>query len=210
MARTFDHSDVTDLAKYGSIPVINGLTDDLHPCQVLADLFTMGEVFGDLSGRKLAYVGDGNNVARSLMFGAAKVGMDIALAAPAGYQVEGEYLERARSDAEAAGTSITLTEDPAEAADGASAVYTDVFASMGQEEESERRLQAFRGFQVDSDLMAHARPEAIFLHCLPAHRGEEVSAEVADGPQSRIFDEAENRLHAQKAVMLWLMGGMEI
>lgn len=210
MARTFDHSDVTDLAKYGSIPVINGLTDDLHPCQVLADLFTMHETLGDLRGRKLAYVGDGNNMARSLMFGAAKVGMDIALAAPAEYQVGGEYLELARSDAAAAGTSILLTEDPAEAADGASVVCTDVFASMGQEEESESRLQAFRGFQVDSDLMAGARPEAIFLHCLPAHRGEEVSAEVADGPQSRIFDEAENRLHAQKAVMLWLMGGVEI
>ena len=211
MARTFAHSDVTDLARYGSIPVINGLTDDLHPCQALADYFTLSEVFGDsLAGRKIAYVGDGNNMARSLVFGAAKVGMDIAVAAPAAYQLGGAYLELARADAAAAGTRIVLTDDPAVAATGASAVYTDVFASMGQEDEAAARLEAFAGFQVDAALMARAEPEAVFLHCLPAHRGEEVSAEVADGPQSRIFDQAENRLHAQKAVMLWLMGGVEL
>ena len=211
MARTFAHSDVTDLARYGSIPVINGLTDDLHPCQALADYFTLSEVFGDsLAGRKIAYVGDGNNMARSLVFGAAKVGMDIAVAAPAAYQLGGAYLELARADAAAAGTRIVLTDDPAVAATGASAVYTDVFASMGQEDEAAARLEAFAGFQVDAALMARAEPDAVFLHCLPAHRGEEVSAEVADGPQSRIFDQAENRLHAQKAVMLWLMGGVEL
>ena len=210
MARTFAHQTVVDLARYGSVPVINGLTDDLHPCQALSDYFTLGEVFGELRGRKIAYVGDGNNMAHSLMIGAAKVGMDIAVASPAAYTVKPHYVELARRDAAAAGTSITLTTDPREAVAGAVAVYTDVWASMGQEAEAQQRLQAFHGFQVDAALMAAARPEAVFLHCLPAHRGEEVAAEVADGPQSRIFDEAENRLHVQKAILLWLMGGVEI
>jgi len=210
MARTFAHQTVVDLARYGSVPVINGLTDDLHPCQALADYFTLGEVFGELHGRKIAYVGDGNNMAHSLMFGAAKVGMDIAVASPAAYTVKPHYVELARRDAAAAGTSIVLTTDPREAVAGAAAVYTDVWASMGQEAEAQQRLQAFHGFQVDAALMAAARPEAVFLHCLPAHRGEEVAAEVADGPQSRIFDEAENRLHVQKAILMWLMGGVEV
>jgi ornithine carbamoyltransferase len=210
MARTFAHQTVVDLARYGSVPVINGLTDDLHPCQALADYFTLGEVFGELCGRKIAYVGDGNNMAHSLMFGAAKVGMDIAVASPAAYTVKPHYVELARRDAAAAGTSIVLTTDPREAVAGAAAVYTDVWASMGQEAEAQQRLQAFHGFQVDAALMAAARPEAVFLHCLPAHRGEEVAAEVADGPQSRIFDEAENRLHVQKAILMWLMGGVEV
>jgi ornithine carbamoyltransferase len=210
MARTFAHQTVVDLARYGSIPVINGLTDDLHPCQALADYFTLGEVFGDLRGRKLAYVGDGNNMAHSLMFGAAKAGMDVAVASPKGYEVKEHYANLARQDASAAGTQVILTNDPAEAVKGASAVYTDVWASMGQEAEAQERLKAFRGFEVNAALMSHARPEAVFLHCLPAHRGEEVAAEVADGPQSRIFDEAENRLHVQKAVMLWAMAGVEI
>ncbi len=205
MARTFAHQDVVDLATYASIPVVNGLTDELHPCQGLADYLTLREVFGaDLSGRKIAYVGDGNNVAHTLLFGAAKVGMDIAIASPEGFEVAESYLETARADAAEAGTSITLTTDPAEAAADASAIYTDVWASMGQEEEAAVRLTAFEGFTVDAALMAHARSEAIFLHCLPAHRGEEVSAEVADGPQSRIFDQAENRMHAQKALLVWL------
>ncbi len=210
MARTFAHQDVLDLAAHATIPVINGLTDDLHPCQALADYFTLHEIFGDLEGRKLAYVGDGNNVARSLLFGAAKVGMDIAVASPAGYELAGPHLEAARADAQAAGTRITLTRDPGEAAAGASAVYSDVWASMGQEEESKERLRDFAGFTVDAALMARARPEAVYLHCLPCHRGEEVAAEVVDGPQSRVFDEAENRLHVQKAVMLWLMAGMDL
>jgi len=210
MARTFAHQTVVDLARYGSVPVINGLTDDLHPCQALADYFTLGEVFGELRGRKIAYVGDGNNMAHSLMFGAAKVGMDVAVASPAAYTVKPHYVELARRDAAAAGTAIVLTTDPREAVAGAAAVYTDVWASMGQEAEAQQRLQAFHGFQVDAALMAAARPDAVFLHCLPAHRGEEVAAEVADGPQSRIFDEAENRLHVQKAILLWLMGGVEI
>jgi ornithine carbamoyltransferase len=210
MARTFAHQTVVDLARYGSVPVINGLTDDLHPCQALADYFTLGEVFGELRGRKIAYVGDGNNMAHSLLFGAAKVGMDIAVASPAAYTVKPDYVELARQDAAAAGTAIVLTADPREAVTGASAVYTDVWASMGQEAEAQQRLQAFHGFQVDAGLMATARPDAVFLHCLPAHRGEEVAAEVADGPQSRIFDEAENRLHVQKAILLWLLGGVEV
>jgi ornithine carbamoyltransferase len=210
MARTFAHQTVVDLARFGSVPVINGLTDDLHPCQALADYFTLGEIFGDLKGRRIAYVGDGNNMAHSLLFGAAKVGMDIAVASPAAYSVKPHYAELARQDAAAAGTHIELTTDPRQAVAGASAVYTDVWASMGQEAEAAQRLAAFKGFQVDAALMAAARPDAVFLHCLPAHRGEEVAAEVADGPQSRIFDEAENRLHAQKAVLLWLMGGVDI
>jgi len=208
MARTFAHQDVVDLARFGTVPVINGLTDELHPCQALADYFTLSEEFpGDLAGRKLAYVGDGNNMAHSLLLGGPKVGMDVAVAAPEGYRPADLYVERARQAAAAAGSEITITTDPAEAVAGASAVYTDVWASMGQEEEAERRRQAFAGWTVDAAMMARARPEAIFLHCLPAHRGEEVAAEVIDGPQSRVFDEAENRLHAQKAVLLWLMGG---
>lgn len=207
MARTFAHQDVTDLARYGSIPVINGLTDDLHPCQALADYFTLREIFGDLGGRKLAYVGDGNNMARSLVFGAAKVGMDVAVASPRGYELSGPYLELARQDADEAGTRIQLTHDPQEAVAGASCVYTDVWASMGQEEEQRQRLRDFADFTVTERLMDRAEDDAVFLHCLPAHRGEEVAAEVADGPRSRIFDEAENRLHVQKAIMLWLMGG---
>ncbi|MEZ5331271.1 MAG: ornithine carbamoyltransferase [Thermoanaerobaculia bacterium] len=210
MARTFAHQDVVDLARFGTVPVINGLTDDLHPCQAVADVFTLREVFGELAGRKLAYVGDGNNVAHSLLFAAAKCGMDIAIASPAGYRVNPGYLDLARQDAEAAGTGIQITTDPREAVEGACAVYTDVWASMGQEAEAMERQAAFEGYCVDEALMAHALPEAVFLHCLPAHRGEEVSAAVADGPQSRIFDEAENRLHAQKAIMLWLMGGVEL
>jgi len=213
MARTFAHQTVLDLARFGSVPVINGLTDDLHPCQALADYFTLSEVFGGLEalrGRKLAYVGDGNNMAHSLLFAAAKVGMDIAIASPRGYEVKPGYAALAFEDANGAGTKITLTNDPAEAVEGASCVETDVWASMGQEAEAQERLKAFQGFMVDEALMARARPDAVFLHCLPAHRGEEVAAAVADGPQSRIFDEAENRLHVQKAVMLWLMAGVEI
>jgi ornithine carbamoyltransferase len=210
MARTFAHQTVVDLARFGSVPVVNGLTDDLHPCQALADYFTLVEVFGELKGRKIAYVGDGNNMAHSLLFGGAKVGMDVAVASPAAYSVKPHYVELAREDAAAAGTAILLTADPREAVAGASAVYTDVWASMGQEAEARERLAAFRGYQVDAALMAAARPEAVFLHCLPAHRGEEVAAEVADGPQSRIFDEAENRLHVQKAILLWLLGGERV
>ena len=172
----------------------------------LADYFTLSEIFSDLPGRKIAYIGDGNNMAHSLMLGAPKVGMDIAIASPDGYQVAEQYVAQAREAAATAGTRITLTAEPKEAAERASAVYTDVWASMGQEEEAQARLDAFSGFTVDRALMDTARPDAVFLHCLPAHRGEEVAAEVADGPQSRIFREAENRLHVQKAILIRLMG----
>jgi ornithine carbamoyltransferase len=207
MARTFAHQTVVDLARFGTVPVINGLTDDLHPCQALVDYFTLGEIFGfdGLQGRKIAYVGDGNNMVHSLLFGAAKAGMDIAVASPAGYEVKANYLELARQDAEAAGTKIELTQDPKEAVAGASAVYTDVWASMGQEEEQQKRLRDFAGFTVDGALMALAKEEAVFLHCLPAHRGEEIAEDVLEGPQSAVFDQAENRLHAQKAVMALTM-----
>lgn len=204
MARTFAHRTVTDLAQWAEVPVINGLTDDLHPCQVLTDLFTLEEEFGELAGRKIAYVGDGNNMAHSLMFGAAKVGMDIAVAAPAGYLPKDRFLALARQDAQACGIEISVTEDPYEAVAGASCVCTDVWASMGQEQEAARRREAFAGYTVDEALMGSARDDAVFLHCLPAHREEEVTSEVVDGPRSRIFDEAENRLHVQKAIMIWL------
>jgi ornithine carbamoyltransferase len=207
VARTYAHQDLVDLARFGSVPVINGLSDDLHPCQALADYFTLREIFGDLRGRKIAYVGDGNNMAHSLAFGAAKVGMGLALASPAGYEVSPRYLELARADAAAAGTSIAALRDPAAAVAGAAAVYTDVWASMGQEDEADKRRRAFAGFTVDAALMGRALPEAVFLHCLPCHRGEEVAAEVVDGPQSRVLDQAENRLHVQKAILLWLLAG---
>ena len=222
MARTFAHQDVVDLARFGTVPVINGLTDDLHPCQGMADYLTLCELFSPdwlggggageppLAGRRIAYVGDGNNVAHSLMFGAARTGMDIAVATPPGYEPRAEFVEAARADAAAFGSAVEVTNDAAAAAEGASAIYTDVWASMGQEEEAGDRLNAFAGYTVDAALMSRARPEAVFLHCLPAHRGEEVSAEVADGEQSRILDQAENRLHAQKALMAWLMGGYEL
>ncbi len=206
MARTFAHSTVTDLAKYGSVPVINGLTDLCHPCQSMTDYFTAWEKFGGaLRGRKIAYVGDGNNMAHSLMFAAPKVGMDITVACPDGYQPDPTVVAQATEDAKAAGTRMIVTTSIEEAVKDADIVETDVWASMGQEAEAEKRKQDFSGWIVDSRLMSLAKKEAIFMHCLPAHRGEEVSAEVIDGPQSIIFDEAENRLHIQKAIMVSLM-----
>jgi len=205
MARTFAHETVTELARHATVPVINGLTDLLHPCQVMADLQTIRETFGRLAGLKLAYVGDGNNMAHSLMFGGARTGMSVAVASPAGYEPKPEIVAAARQDAEETGAAITTTRDPAEAVAGAHVVYTDVWASMGQEEEAQVRRQKFAGFSVTDALMEKASRDAIFLHCLPAHRGEEVAASVADGPRSRIFEEAENRLHAQKAILVSLM-----
>ncbi|MEJ2185098.1 MAG: ornithine carbamoyltransferase [Gemmatimonadota bacterium] len=205
MIRTFDHEEVRQLAEFGSIPVINGLTDLLHPCQVMADVMTVQEEFGrDLSGRKIAWVGDGNNMANSWLNAASRFGFQLRLATPEGYRPDAAIVDRARSAGE-----ILLTDDPAEAVAGADVVTTDVWASMGQEEEAERRRAAFRGYHVDGKLMERADPNAIFLHCLPAHRGEEVAEEVFEGPQSRVFDEAENRLHAQKALMVVLMGTEE-
>ena len=205
MIRTFKHSDVEDLARYGSIPVINGLTDLMHPCQILADLFTVLEVKGRLKGLKMAYVGDGNNVANSLLHGCAKVGMDISVATPAGYGCDERIIEEAKSDAKKYGSSVIITEDPVEAVRTADVVYTDTWVSMGQEAEKEMRLKTFMPYQVNRKLFSEAQNDAVFLHCLPAYRGLEVSEEVIDGPQSLVFEEAENRLHVQKAIMAILM-----
>lgn len=206
MARVFAHQDILDLAAHADIPVINGLSDFNHPCQVLADLLTVRERFGRLEGLKFAYIGDGNNMAHSILFGGALVGMTVAVGHPRGYAPDANTVTRAREFAARAGGAVQITEDPAEAVADADVVYTDVWASMGQEDEAAERLKRFEGFQVNGALMAKARPGAIFLHCLPAHRGEEVAAEVIDGPQSVVFDQAENRLHAQKAIMVKLMG----
>ncbi|MCU1350098.1 MAG: ornithine carbamoyltransferase [Acidobacteria bacterium] len=205
MARTFAHKTVTDLAAYASVPVVNGLTDLSHPCQAMTDYFTAWEHLGDLKGRKIAYIGDGNNMAHSLMFGASKVGMNIAVATPAGYAPDPFIVAQATADANAAGTKVIITTSMEEAIRDADVVETDVWASMGQEGEAEKRQQDFAGWMVDERLMSIAKKEAIFMHCLPAHRGEEVAAEVIDSPQSVIFDEAENRLHVQKAILYSLM-----
>ncbi|NJD04131.1 MAG: ornithine carbamoyltransferase [Ruminiclostridium sp.] len=205
MIRTFKHSDVEDLARFGTIPVINGLTDLMHPCQILADLFTILEVKGRLKGLKMAYVGDGNNVANSLLHGCAKVGMDICIATPEGYGCDEGIIEEARSDAKKTGCKLVLTEDPVEAATGADVIYTDTWVSMGQEAEKEIRTKTFMPYQVNKKLFSHAGNNAMFLHCLPAYRGMEVSEDIIDGPDSAVFEEAENRLHVQKAIMAMLM-----
>jgi ornithine carbamoyltransferase len=207
MARVFAHEDVLDLARHGSVPVINGLSDLLHPCQALADYFTLRERRGDLTGLKLAYVGDGNNVAHELMFGAVKLGMNFSAGCPAGYEPNPLIYKSAVREAQKLGSPLPeVTADPMEAVAGSDVVYTDVWTSMGQEKEAKKRLAAFQGFQVTPEMMAVAGPEALFMHCLPAHRGEEVAADVIDGPQSVVFDEAENRLHVQKAILVTLMG----
>lgn len=206
MIRTFQQSDVEDLAKYGSIPVINGLTDEMHPCQILADLLTVYEHKGKLEGLKLAYIGDGNNVAHSLLHGCAKTGMDIAIASPKGYECDSRYVDEAKEAAKSSGSKVVLTQDPVEAIANADVVYADTWISMGQEDQKEEKLNIFMPYQINSQLFSKAKEDAIFLHCLPAYRGYEVTEDVIDGAQSVIFDEAENRLHAQKAVMATLMG----
>jgi ornithine carbamoyltransferase len=200
MIRTFDHADVEELASFASIPVINGLTDLLHPCQVLADLLTVRESLGGWEGRIVAWIGDGNNMATSWINAAGTLGFELRLACPSGYTPDDEILRRNQATA-----TVVLTDDPREAARGAHVVTTDVWASMGQEEEQAVRARAFQGYVVDEPLMRLADPSAIFLHCLPAHRGEEVTEAVFEGPQSRVWDEAENRLHVQKALMATLM-----
>ncbi|MEW4372653.1 ornithine carbamoyltransferase [Paenibacillus kandeliae] len=206
MIRTFGHENVTELAKYADIPVINGLSDLGHPCQVLADFQTIVEHKGKLKGLKLAYIGDGNNMAHSLMIGGARVGLDVYVASPEGYEPDAEVLKQCEALAAESGATIKVVRDPKEAVANADAIYTDVWASMGFEEEQKIREQAFADYQVNEELVSHAKPDYIFLHCLPAHRGEEVSAGVIDGGNSVIFDEAENRLHAQKAIMAALIG----
>lgn len=202
MIRTFDHAEVEEMAAAASVPVINGLTDLLHPCQLMADLQTVQEEFGsELEGMSVAWFGDGNNMANSWLNAASAFGLDLRLAIPEGFDPDPEILARARE-----ATSITLTRDPAEAAESARVLTTDTWVSMGEEDEADSKIRAFQPYQVTQELMGMAHPEAIFLHCLPAYRGKEVAAEVIDGPQSRILDEAENRLHAQKAIMMELMG----
>src|SRR5882762_9915581 len=203
MIRTFDHGEVEELARCASVPVINGLTDLLHPCQVLADLYTVKEAFGGWEGKRVAWVGDGNNMANSWIDAAGVLGFDLRLACPKGFEPDRALFERARART---GTCLMITEVPEEAVEGAHVVNTDVWASMGQEEEAAVRRNAFKGYTVDAELMKLADPGAIFLHCLPAHRGEEVTDDVIDGRQSRVWDEAENRLHVQKALLATLMG----
>lgn len=205
MIRTFKQEDVELLAKHSEIPVINGLTDLAHPCQILADLLTIQEKKGTLKGLKLAYVGDGNNIAHSLLNGCSKVGMHISVATPPKYECDPTVVSQALENAKLSGSKVVLTNDPVEAVKNADVVYTDTWVSMGQESEKAEKLKIFKGFQVNSELMQLANKDALFLHCLPAYRGLEVTSEVIDGPNSAIFDEAENRLHVQKAAMVLLI-----
>ncbi|MBF0370872.1 MAG: ornithine carbamoyltransferase [Magnetococcales bacterium] len=207
MVRTFEHKNVETMAHYSSVPVINGLSDDFHPCQILADIFTYQEHRGGIRGRTVAWVGDGNNMANTWIQAAAKLRFHLMLACPENYDPPPSLMEAARQEIGSDGDgSITLVRDPKEAVIRADLVTTDTWTSMGQESERQRRLRAFQGYQVDEALMKLAAPDALFMHCLPAHRGEEVSAAVMDGPQSVIWDEAENRLHVQKAILEWLLG----
>ncbi|HEY3358338.1 MAG TPA: ornithine carbamoyltransferase [Polyangia bacterium] len=207
MARVFGHQDVVDLGRYATVPVINGLSDLTHPCQAAADYMTLREKRGrNVAGLKLVYVGDGNNVAHSLILAGAKLGVNVVIACPEGYRPKAEIIERALPDAKKRGSTIEVTSRPEDACQGADVIYTDVFTSMGQEKEKQERAKAFQGYMVSMEMLRRAKPECIFMHCLPAHRGEEVEAAVADSPQSVIFDEAENRMHAQKAIMVELMG----
>ena len=205
MIRTFAHAEVEELAEFASVPVINGLTDLLHPCQVLADILTIRQHLGTIEGKRVAWIGDGNNMANSWINAAYRLGFELVLACPSGYDPDPAILARAQ----AAG-NVQIVRDPRKAAESADVVNTDVWASMGQEEEQSVREKAFAGFIVDEKLMARAKKTAIFLHCLPAHRGEEVEASVIDGPQAQVWDEAENRLHIQKAIMANLMGGVAL
>jgi ornithine carbamoyltransferase len=205
MIRTFSHTEVEELAQYASVPVINGLTDLMHPCQALTDIFTAMEYKGDLKGRKMAYIGDGNNMVHSLMHACAKVGMDITVASPKGYLPDPQMVAEAEADACLTGSKVTIVHDPLLAARNADVLYTDVWSSMGQEADQAARREALAGFQINNEVMAVARPDAIVLHCLPAHRGEEITDEVIEGPQSAVFDEAENRLHVQKAILALLL-----
>jgi ornithine carbamoyltransferase len=205
MARTFSHEIILELANYSSVPVINGLSDLLHPCQILGDLLTIKEKKGRLSNLKLAYLGDGNNVAHSLLFGAVKVGMDIVLATPSNYEPKSEIVEQAKKDAKKMGSRVEIIHNPLKAADEADIIYTDVWTSMGFEKERDTRKNVFRPYQINQDLVNRAKDDVIILHCLPAHRGEEITDEVIDGPHSVVIDQAENRLHAQKAILALLL-----
>ena len=209
MIRTFAHKNVIDLAEASRIPVINALTDLLHPCQAMADFFTLKEKRGDLLSFKLAYVGDGNNVCHSLLFAAAKAGSTISVATPPGYEPQPEIIKQAEGDAQETGGSFFFTNDPSDAVEAADAVYTDTWASMGQENEKEKRAEIFAPYQVNTELMAKAKKDAFFMHCLPAHRGEEVTDAVIDSSRSVVYDQAENRLHVQKGILLTLLEKVE-
>ncbi len=205
MARVFDHQHVIELARWSDIPVINGLSDYNHPCQAMADALTIQEKFGRLKGLKVSFIGDGNNVATSLLHVSAKLGADFAIASPKGYELGEKALEIGRKIAAETGTKITLLNDPHEAVKGADVIYTDTWTSMGQEEEAKKREHDFAGYQVNSALVKEAKPDVIVMHCLPAHRGQEITDEVADGPHSALFPQAHNRLHAQKAILVTLL-----
>lgn len=205
MIRTFDHDEVLELARWSRVPVINGLTDLLHPTQVIGDLLTIREHKGRLTGLKLAFIGDGNNVAHELLYGGAKVGMDVVIASPGGYEPDETVFRQAEDDARATGARLSVLNDPLVAVKDADIVYTDVWASMGQEDGAEQKERQFLHYQINLHLMGYARPDAMVLHCLPAKRGKEITDEVMDGPQSAVFDEAENRLHAHKAIMALTM-----
>ena len=210
VVRTFSHGNLEELASSCSIPVINALSDAEHPCQALADLLTIYEHKGELKGLKLAFIGDGNNVTASLILACTLAGVNFSLASPPGYQLDEAVISRAHLNAAHSGSTIYLTSDPQSAVRNADVVYTDTWVSMGQESDIEARQAGFNGFQVNGDLMRHAREDAIFMHCLPAHRGQEVTDEVMDSMASVIFDQAENRLHAQKAVIAQMLGGLEM
>ncbi|MDK2916097.1 MAG: ornithine carbamoyltransferase [Euryarchaeota archaeon] len=203
MIRAYSHATVEEFARYADVPVVNGLSDRLHPCQVLADIMTLTERFGDLHGLKLAWVGDGNNVCNSWILSSALTGMEIAVASPPRYRPKDEIVDRAR----AMGGKVTIVTDPIEAVRDADVLYTDIWVSMGDEQERAERLRALRGYTIDSRLLAQASPDALVMHCLPAHRGEEITDEVMEGPQSIVWDQAENRLHAQKALLVRLIAG---
>lgn len=205
MARVFAHNHILQLAEFSRVPVINGLSDYDHPCQALADVFTIWEHFGRVEGLKMAYVGDGNNVATSLITIMAKLGGHFSIAAPAGYQLPSQVVSQARDLAEETSSVIAVTSDPGEAVAGADIIYTDVWTSMGQEKETAERLKVFPPYQINEQLVAQAKPEAVVMHCLPAHRGEEITDAVADGPQSLLFPQAENRMHAQKGILALLL-----
>ena len=206
VARTFTHKTVVELATHSTVSVINGLSDLAHPCQALTDIFSVQEHFGKLKGLTLAYIGDGNNVCNSLLIGCCKVGLNINMACPKSYEPPQRVMEEAQKEAKKTGTKILLTNSPQEAAHGAHVLYADVWVSMGQEKETNERLDIFKGFQINHELVRHADKNYIFMHCLPAHRGQEVTADIIDGPHSIVFDQAENRLHVQKAILMFLLG----
>ena len=205
MARVFRHYDLVELAQHATIPVINGLSDYSHPCQGAADFLTILEQKGSFEGQKLTYLGDGNNVSTSLLFGATKLGMDFAIGAPKGYELHPAVWDMGQQFAAESGSKLLATTDPLEAIDGADVVYTDAWASMGQEAEAAERRKVFPPYRIDEEILEHAKSDAIVMHCLPAHRGEEITNAVADGPQSVLFDQAENRLHSEKAILVWAL-----